>query len=281
MAQITRNEIVGYQNQKLKISLFSGTTPVIPSELNFAIFELNSPEKILSPVKMFPLSIDMQPCDIFTLAGAGGAKINDGEYLASFQMPPDASLGRAKIVWYYKTDSMQPYSTFEEEFSTLDYLAVYGSEGKPLVSIEDVRTFLRDFPEYHILIDNYLFKDTEIMAAARNVVGRFNMLPPPVGTYVVGNFPDPGLLLIGIAWWLFDSEANRQLMEQLTYEDGGIHHGVTDKTQLYRAAADRYKADFYTFAQELKTQMNINQICDGTGEGIRFTYNRYYGRTAT
>lgn len=279
MIQFRRSEINSVDNQKFKISLYSGGNPVIPSELNIAVFELNSPEKVLSPIKIFPFNGDMWPLDIGTSIASGGSKIQDGQYLPLFQLPHDASIGRSKIVYYYKTHSSQPeYTTFEEEFESIDYLEVYGSDGPPIVPISEIRMFLRDNPEFHVLIDNYLFTDSNIMVAARQTVDRFNRINPPLGEFGVYNFPDSYLLTIGITSWLFESEANRQLMEQLTYQDGNIHHGLTDKTQLYREAARMLKTEFEAIAREVKLNLNINGIYDGTGLGVRFRYNRYYGR---
>lgn len=271
MVQISRNEIIGSGNRKLTITLSSGGSPVVPAELHFAVFEINSPTKVLNPIKIYPTTQDMWPVDIF-----GSNKISDGYYFADFQMPTDASLGRANIVWYYKTHPSQTsYTLFEEEFEILDFVDVYGSAGKPILSINEMRTFLRDKPEYHVLVDGMLFKDTEIMIAMNQVVNHFNRLNPPLGDFSAANFPDTYLLTLGTAAWLFESEANRQLMEQLTYQDGNIHHGITDKTQLYRAAAASMKQEFSTLARELKLQININGIVDGTGRGVRFKYNRY------
>lgn len=280
MIQISRNEIIGNENRKLTITLSSGGSPIVPAELHFAIFEINSPEKAITPVKIFPTSQDMWPVNIFDLPSAGGEKITDGNYFATFQMPPDVSLGRVKIVWYYKTNSSQPtFTTFEEEFDAIDYIDVYGSAGKPAVSITEIRTFMRDFPEYHVLVDGQLFKDSEIMTAVGQVVNSFNRINPPLGEYTAENFPDMYLLTLGVTAWLFDSEANRQLMEQLTYQDGNIHHGITDKTQLYRQAAATMKNDFNQMAREIKMQLNINGIYDGSGLGVRYRYNRYVSGT--
>ena len=277
--QICRNEIINGENKKVQIFLFSGATPVLPSELNFAIYELSSPQKVITPVKIFPISSDMHPVDVFNDLAHGGDMVYPGQYVAKFQMPSDASLGRAKVKWFYKTDPSQPvYATFEEEFELLDFVDVYGSSGKPSVSISEVRTYLRDFPEFHVLIDNFLFSNNEIMKATEWAVDRFNVFNPPLGLYTTGNFPNKSLLILGASAWLFNMEANRQLIEQFTYQDGNIHHGITDKTQLYRTAADSFTSQFDTLAQELKTQLNINQIYDGTGEGVRFSSNRYYGR---
>jgi hypothetical protein len=212
----------------------------------------------------------------------GGGKISPGHYLASFQMPADASLGRCQITWYYKTTPSQPtYFTFIEEFDTIDYISVYGSAGAPLVPINEIRTFLRDKPEFHVLIDNYLFSDYDISVAVEQTVNRFNRLNPPLGEYTAGNFPDRYLLTIGTAGWLFEAEANRQLMEQLTYQDGNIHQGITDKTQLYRAAAAALKEEFLSMAREIKMYININGIYTGDGLGVRFRYNRYIGGKIT
>ncbi len=277
MIQISRNEIIGSGNQKLTISLMSGGVPVIPTELLFTIYEINSPTKVLTPVKVIPEASDKQPVDIY-----GSGKIGDGDYRAIFQMTSDASLGRAKIVWYYKTHSSQPdYTTFEEEFDILDHVDVYGSSGPPAVPISEIRSFLRDTPEYHVLIDGMLFKDSEIMTAVNQTVSRFNRMNPPIGEYSVYNFPDRYLLTIGVAGWLLESEANRQLMEQLTYQDGNIHHGITDKTQLYRQAAAAFKEEFTILAKDIKMQININGIYTGDGMGVRFRYNRYYGGKIT
>jgi hypothetical protein len=276
--QVTRNEIINKDNQKLSIHLVSGGAPIIPSELHFSLYELNSPEKVLSPIKIFPVGSDRYPVNVFTSISSGGDKIADGHYLAQCQIPHEASLGRMKIKWEYKLDPSHTFQSFEEEFEVIDYLEVYGSDGPPAVSIADIRTFLRDKPEHHVLIDNYLFSNNDIMTASRYVVSRFNDIPPDVGAATISTFPSKGILLMGIAAWLFDSEANAQLMEQLTYQDGNIHHGISDKTQLYRQVSDRYWAQFDTLAADLKIKINVNQVYGGQGVGIAFNYYTGYGR---
>ena len=279
MIYLRRNETVDGGNRKLSITLFAGATPIIPADLRFAIFEINSPEKVVSPIKVFPVSSDMQIVDTVRDLTHGGSKVRDGEYCAIFQVPHDITIGRCRIVWYYKTDLSQPtYLTFLEEFETIDYVQVYGSGGPPLVPISEIRTFLRDNPEMHVLVDNFLFSDNDIMTAAEQTVARFNRINPPIGEYMVQNFPDRYLLTIGIASWLFQSEANKQLMEQITYQDGNIHHGITDKTQLYREAAAALNKEFMDIAKEVKMYINMNQVYDGSGVGVRYRYNRYYGR---
>lgn len=279
MVTISRNEVIDKSNQKLTITLSAGATPLVPAELHFAIFEINSGDKVLSPVKIFPTTLDKQPVDIFTDVASGGGKVTNGTYLAIFQMPHDASLGNTKIVWYYKTHPSQTsFTEFTEEFETIDFVDVYGSAGKPAVSLQEIRTFLRDKPEHHVLVDNFLFSNSDIMTAADQVVNWFNRLNPPLGSFSLGNFPDKYLLTLGISAWLFESEANRQLMEQLTYQDGNIHHGITDKTQLYRAAAAAMKQEFNSIAREIKMQININSIYTGEGMGIRFRYPGYYNK---
>ncbi|MHA1302101.1 MAG: hypothetical protein ACTSPI_00165 [Candidatus Heimdallarchaeaceae archaeon] len=266
MVQLRRDEELSISNRKLTITLSSGGSPVIPTELHFAIFEINSPEKILVPIRIFPIVIDKEPVDIFDVD-----KIGDGNYVATFQMPHTASTGRSKIVWYYKTFAAQlAFDEFTEEFETIDYIEVYGSDGPPIVSINDVRTFLRDKPERHVLVDGELFSDSDVMTAAEYTVNRFNIIPPPIATYTLETFPSDYCLLLGICGWLFDSEANSQLMEQLSYQDGNIHHGLKDKTQLYRQAATHFKNEFNLLAENIKMQINVNGVYSGEGRGVRF-----------
>jgi hypothetical protein len=252
---------------------------VVPSELKFAVYEINSPEKILTPVEIIPST----PVDIFTsVTVSGGGKISDGQYLATFTMPVTASIGRAKIVWSYKTHPSQAtYSSYTEEFEVSDYIEAYGSGGRPVVTYSEVRSFLRDRPENHVLVDGVLWTDSDIKIAMEYTVDLFNKLPPPLGEYSPSNFPDKYLLVIGVASWLMQAVANRQLTEQLTYQDGNIHHGLDDKTQLYRAAADAYRQEFMALAKEVKMYLNINGIYNGDGLGVRFRYNRYVGGRIT
>jgi hypothetical protein len=277
MIQLQRNETNGVNNQ----TLISGVTPVVPSELNFVVEDINSPEKVLTPVPIYPLS-GTQPIDIFTNASSGGGKLSDGHYIATFTVPATASLGRSRITWLYKTAPSQPtYMQYIEEFEVLDYVSAYGSGGVPIVSYGEIRAFLRDRPENHVLVDGMLFPDSDIKMAMDQTVKLFNRILPPLGEYTSGNFPDAYLLTIGVASWLFGSEANRQLMEQLTYQDGNIHHGLDDKTQLYRAVADAYKTEFMALAKDVKMSLNINGIYKGDGLGVRFRYNRYVGGRVT
>lgn len=134
----------------------------------------------------------------------------------------------------------------------------------------DVTQFLRDYPEFNILLDAVQFTEDDINKAMKFTVDRFNVITP-ISTFSSDNFPNDWLLLMGVVSHLMQSEACLQLRNQATYRDGDVENiGVDDKFALYVQMSDRLAAEFRDVSQKLKQQQNMEAGYDSLSSGYRY-----------
>ena len=133
----------------------------------------------------------------------------------------------------------------------------------------DIVRFLRDIPEFNIILANTQFDDEDLSAAMRFSIAEYNELTP-VTTFTETNFPFDRLLLLGAATHLMNSEAFLQLRNQLNYQDGDVAVGVDDKWQLYMNLRAAMKAEWKEIAQKVKQQQNMEQCYGSLSSGYRF-----------
>lgn len=140
----------------------------------------------------------------------------------------------------------------------------------PVVLTEDeVRRFMRDYPDKNQLLDTVQFSQEEVNQGVEMVVSSYNTLSPvsnitPQGWIAGGKY----LLLLGVAAYLALSEAHLQARNQLTYQDGDIAPiGEFDKFPLYLQLAQTMQAQWDRAAREVKTQLNLEAAYGGQGSG--------------
>ena len=126
------------------------------------------------------------------------------------------------------------------------------------LSIDDIQVYTKDISEFNILLEGEEQSSMELIALAmRMAVSEFNIIPP-VTTYMVENFPGDALLLNGTLYCLANSEAERQLRNQVSFNTQGGQASVDDKYQQYLSLATFYKTLFDTKAKDLKQHLNID-----------------------
>lgn len=141
------------------------------------------------------------------------------------------------------------------------------------LKIEEIRMFLRDQPQYNVLLEDIEFSDDDIRLAMRLTLARYNALTPQTSISSPLQINE-WLLLAGVCCILFRSEGARQLRNQLVTQDGNVAPvGLDEKQELYVAWADRFCAEFDDKAQKIKIQLNM-ESCYG---GFRSGYS-YIGR---
>jgi hypothetical protein len=74
---------------------------------------------------------------------------------------------------------------------------------------------------------------------------------------LVTNFPSDSLLLQGTLHHLANSEAERQLRNQVNFSAQGLQSSVDDKFQSYNTLAQYYKSLFDRGARDLKQAINV------------------------
>lgn len=136
MARLERGETSSCTNPVLDIYLrsFSGALKD-PVSLEYAIYDVSTPTKQITPVQVFPASgrqpVNLSNCPV-------GSRLGQGHYHADWTVPDDEVLGSHRIVWWFKELGNGPEFSFSEEFEVFE--AGVASVGPLYVSVEDIRT---------------------------------------------------------------------------------------------------------------------------------------------
>lgn len=143
--------------------------------------------------------------------------------------------------------------------------------------VSQVRLYLRDYPELNRLIAGYENSNRQIVWAIADALDDWNTTPPLIRRMGVRDFPSPRLLIRGAAISLLESIGLLQTRNHLTFSDGGISVGVSDKTQYIQAWLQLLKNDYEEKKLRLKTALNIESAWGG---GVYSEYrlvHSYYG----
>ena len=139
-----------------------------------------------------------------------------------------------------------------------------------------VRSFMRDYPELNRLIQGQEHSDRLIAWAIIDALDDFNTTPP-MTNYGLTNFPSRHLLLRGTVISLLESLGLLMTRNHLTFSDGGIQVGVSDKTPLIQSWLQMFSNKYEQKKDRLKVALNIE---GGWGGGVRSEYswaNGFYG----
>jgi len=146
------------------------------------------------------------------------------------------------------------------------------------LTTDEIRAFMRDQPEYNILLDDIEFADDDINRAMRLTVAKWNVIPP------VTNLTSPDqlnewILLCGVCCILLKSEGLRQKRNQLITQDGNISPvGLDEKEALYLKWSEVFCYEFNSLAAGVKKQENMEAMLDdGRRNCLRSGYY-YIGR---
>ena len=143
-----------------------------------------------------------------------------------------------------------------------------------VVSPDQVREFMRDFPDKNILIDGVEFPDEDVERAIRMTISMGNAIARPTG-YTVTNFPNDYVLLMGVCSYLLKSEGLRQLRNEAMYQDGNIQPvGLDNKQQAYAALAAQYLQEFTQMLTAIKVQQNMSSFGQMSSPIAQSTYIR-------
>ncbi len=132
------------------------------------------------------------------------------------------------------------------------------------LTIADIRTYTKDMPEFNVLLEGEQQSSDElIQLAMRLTVNDFNIVAP-ITQYTVENFPSDILLIYGVLHHLANTEAERQLRNQVSYNAQGLNAGIDDKFQFWNQLARYYKDLFDQKLRELKIYLNLNDAWGGS-----------------
>lgn len=139
-----------------------------------------------------------------------------------------------------------------------------------------VRLFMRDYPELNRLIQGEEHSNRIISWAILDALDDFNTTPPLINGYQLDNFPSKSLLLRGTVISLLESLGQLMTRNQLTFSDGGIQVGISDKTPLLMSWIQMFTNKYEDKKLKLKIALNIE---GGWGEGVYSEYSsiNFYG----
>lgn len=129
-----------------------------------------------------------------------------------------------------------------------------------MISLAEVRLALGDNEIGEVsLLDSFEFEDTEIAAAIRWVVDKWNDTPPPVSRYTYFNFPFRYWWIKGACIELLRIAAKRYERNRLAYQAGGVTVNDQDKAESYEAIARRMYAEFDEWFKMEKRRQNMDR----------------------
>lgn len=122
--------------------------------------------------------------------------------------------------------------------------------------VQEIRAYMRDYPELNRLLDGEENSDRMIVWAIIDALDDFNATPPPV-TFSFGQIPR-SMLRLGTVSRLLESVILLSIRNQLAYSDGGINLNL-DKSGLLIQAKQMMEASWEQKKREWKISQNISQ----------------------
>lgn len=151
-------------------------------------------------------------------------------------------------------------------------MPVVGTPVTPIiVSVDQIRMFLRDFADKNILLDDVQFSQDEVNLAVEMATSAFNAVTPQT-SLTPASWPQhlQYVLLLGTARYLMRSESFLQIRNQATYQDGDIAPiGIDDKQAAYSQLANMLKEEWDELVRGIKTQNNMEGAYNELGSGYR------------
>lgn len=147
-----------------------------------------------------------------------------------------------------------------------------------VVTVDQVRRWLQDYPNKNILLDTVEFEQEDINQGVEMVVSAWNVMTP-ISNITPASWPQAFryLLLLGIAWYLMKSAAFLQVRNQATYQDGDIAPiSEFDKFPLYMQLAQTLKAEWDQAAKDAKIQLNMESAYGSLSSGYRNVSRNHY-----
>lgn len=139
----------------------------------------------------------------------------------------------------------------------------------PVLTKDEIRTYMRDRADNNILLDNVQFTDTDIDTAINLAVSEWNTITPTTNDSA-DTIPKAALIL-GTCRWLMQSESFLQIRNQATYQDGEIGPiGLDDKFGMYAQFSASLRQEWLELAQSYKMQKNMESAYGNLGSGYRW-----------
>lgn len=142
--------------------------------------------------------------------------------------------------------------------------------------VDQVRLFTRDYAELNRLIAGEESSNRQIVWAIMDTLDDFNATPP-FTSLSMSQFPSRSLFIRGVTCSLLESIGLLQTRNQLTFSDGGIQVGISDKTPFIQSWLQLFRNSYEEKKMKIKVAMNIeNAWGGGIFSEFRFI-NNFYG----
>jgi hypothetical protein len=125
-----------------------------------------------------------------------------------------------------------------------------------ILSVDEVREYVSDFPSENLLLDRQEFSDTFITLCIDMAAEEYNQLSP-MSAYNSTTFPSKSLLLTGTLWKMYAGKAALLARNHMSYSDGGLQIPVEERMQLYQSLAQDFGNQFSSGASRLKVSENV------------------------
>jgi hypothetical protein len=271
MAYLVQGDSSTAQNPVLVLYTAFDGFPTDVYSLSFQIFDLTTPANLATfttgnpnDVQIFPqppgATFALDVVHLWNAAPTPGNKLGAGNYFAPWTAGPNVDLGNYAIKWTFQRTSTSAFRSYTDEFVVIASDQV--TTGSPIVA--RLQLFMQDFFQKNQLLDALEYTPQQYDLALYLSCLRFNMIPVPT-SFEVDNIPPSAYyaMFLGGAGHLLRSTSIEQLRNQLTYTDGNIHVGLTDKHALYLAAGNQFLGEFDQMTRQWKNSFNID---DGYGD---------------
>jgi len=126
----------------------------------------------------------------------------------------------------------------------------------PILSVDEVRAFVSDYPSENLLLDREEFSDAYISLCLSLAAEEYNLLSP-MSSYNTTTFPSKALLLTGTVWKMFAGKCALLARNHMSYSDGGLQIPIEERLSLYQSLAQDFGAQFSAGASKLKISENM------------------------
>jgi hypothetical protein len=195
----------------------------------------------------------------------------------------DQIIFRAMI---YFTDMVNPYPGEPKYIEILDLSPPLGiGKPQPGLKLKDyryaLRMYLKDFDRFNRLLNFTAENEVQFLDLYIEMsLGLLNSITPILGSYTLGTFPMPGLLIHQATNEVLISNSIKFARNDLTYNNGGVTLKVED--------AQRYTGLMQMLDRVLSIEMNTykqmkiaQNIMGAYGGGVASPYAYLHGRYAT
>lgn len=125
--------------------------------------------------------------------------------------------------------------------------------------VQEVRLYMRDFPELNRLIEGEESSDRMILWAVIDALEDFNASPPPI-TFTFDEIPK-SILRYAVVTTLLESVILLSARNSLAYSDGGINVNL-DKTPLLMQLREMMRGTYEMRRDKFKVAQNIARCYD-------------------